>query len=70
MATAVFLDAIVIRSMLMPAVLQLLGRSTWTFPTWLDRRRPRLAIEPPEQPAHMPDNPIADQPVMPSQLSK
>jgi RND superfamily putative drug exporter len=46
MATAVFLDAIVIRSILMPAVLELFGRSTWTFPSWLDRRLPRLAIEP------------------------
>jgi RND superfamily putative drug exporter len=50
MATAVFLDAIVIRSILMPAVLELFGRSTWTFPRWLDRRLPRLAIEPAAQP--------------------
>jgi RND superfamily putative drug exporter len=46
MATAVFLDAIVIRSVLMPAVLELFGRRTWAFPSWLDRRLPRLAIEP------------------------
>jgi RND superfamily putative drug exporter len=46
MATAVFLDAIVIRSILMPAVLELFGRRTWAFPSWADRRLPRLAIEP------------------------
>src|SRR5438876_5623779 len=46
MATAVFLDAIVIRMILLPAVLELLGRRAWTFPSWLDRRLPRLAIEP------------------------
>ena len=46
MATAVFLDAIVIRSILMPAVLELFGRWTWTFPSWFDRRLPRFAIEP------------------------
>jgi len=46
MATAVFLDAIVIRSILMPAVLELFGRWTWAFPSWADRRLPRLAIEP------------------------
>jgi RND superfamily putative drug exporter len=46
MATAVFLDAIVIRSILMPAVLELFGRRTWAFPRWADRRLPRLAIEP------------------------
>jgi RND superfamily putative drug exporter len=53
MATAVFLDAIVIRSILMPAVLELFGRWTWAFPSWADRRLPRLAIEPatPPKPA-------------------
>jgi putative drug exporter of the RND superfamily len=50
LATAVFLDAVVIRCVLLPAVLELLGRSTWRFPAWLDRRLPRLAIEPPEAP--------------------
>ena len=46
MASAVFLDAIVIRMALMPAVLQLLGRRTWALPRWLDRRLPDVAIEP------------------------
>jgi RND superfamily putative drug exporter len=46
LATAVFLDAIVIRTILLPAVLELLGDRTWAFPGWLDRRLPRLAIEP------------------------
>ena len=50
MATAVFLDAIVIRSILMPAVLELFGRWTWAFPSWFDRRLPRLAIEPVSRP--------------------
>jgi RND superfamily putative drug exporter len=46
MATAVFLDAIVIRTILLLAVLELLGPRTWSFPGWLNRRLPRLAIEP------------------------
>ena len=50
MATAVFLDAIVIRSILMPAVLELFGPRTWAFPAWFDRRLPRLTIEPAPQP--------------------
>jgi RND superfamily putative drug exporter len=50
MATAVFLDAIVIRSILMPAVLELFGRRTWAFPRSFDRRLPRLAIEPAAEP--------------------
>jgi RND superfamily putative drug exporter len=45
LATAVFLDAFVVRSLLLPAVLQLLGRRTWVFPSWLETRLPRLAIE-------------------------
>jgi RND superfamily putative drug exporter len=53
LASAVFLDAFVIRLVLLPAVLELLGRRTWTFPRWLDRRLPRLAIdaEPERRPA-------------------
>jgi RND superfamily putative drug exporter len=50
LATAVFLDAVVIRSILMPAVLELFGSRTWAFPKWFDRRLPRLAIEPASQP--------------------
>ena len=46
LATAVFLDAFVIRMILLPAVLELLGRRTWAFPRGLDRRLPRVAIEP------------------------
>jgi RND superfamily putative drug exporter len=49
LASAVFLDAVVIRCVLLPAVLELLGRWTWWFPSGLDRVLPRLAIEPPEE---------------------
>jgi RND superfamily putative drug exporter len=45
LASAVFLDAFVIRSLLLPSVLELLGRRTWATPRWLDRLLPRLAIE-------------------------
>ncbi|MGO9900650.1 MAG: MMPL family transporter, partial [Solirubrobacteraceae bacterium] len=45
MASAVFLDALVVRIVLLPAVLQLLGKNTWALPRWLDRTLPRLAIE-------------------------
>src|SRR5438270_1771796 len=50
LATAVFLDAFVIRMVLLPAVLELLGRRTWAFPRGLDRRLPRVAIEPQADP--------------------
>ena len=45
MASAVFLDAVVVRMVLLPAVLQLLGRTAWALPRWLDRKLPRVAIE-------------------------
>jgi putative drug exporter of the RND superfamily len=45
LASAVFLDALVIRCILLPAVLELLGPRAWYFPHWLDRRIPRVAIE-------------------------
>ena len=49
MASAVFIDAVIIRCLLVPAIMELLGRRAWWLPPWLDRRLPRLAVEPPEQ---------------------
>jgi RND superfamily putative drug exporter len=51
LAVAVFLDAFVIRSLMLPAVLELLGRWSWWFPERLGRRLPRLATEPGPRPA-------------------
>jgi RND superfamily putative drug exporter len=51
MASAVFLDALVVRMLLLPAVLQLLGPITWRLPRWLQRRLPRVAIEAESEPA-------------------
>jgi RND superfamily putative drug exporter len=51
LASAVFLDAVVIRSLLLPAVLELLGRATWTLPRWLERVLPRVATEASARPA-------------------
>ncbi len=45
LASAVFLDALVVRCLLLPATLQLLGASTWRIPAWLDRALPHLNIE-------------------------
>ncbi len=43
LASAVFIDAVIIRSVLVPAVMQLFGTRAWWFPDWLDRILPRLA---------------------------
>jgi RND superfamily putative drug exporter len=45
LAAAVFLDAVVVRCVLLPAVLELLGGLTWKLPGWLDRRLPQVNIE-------------------------
>jgi RND superfamily putative drug exporter len=45
LASAVFLDAFVVRSLLMPSVLEILGRHTWGLPEWLGRRLPHVAID-------------------------
>lgn len=48
LASAVFLDALVIRCLVVPAVLRLLGDRAWWAPAWLERRLPRVEIERPE----------------------
>jgi len=45
LASAVFLDALIIRCLLLPAVLHIVGKRTWQIPGWLDRLLPRLNIE-------------------------
>ena len=49
LASAVLIDATVVRMVLVPAVMQLLGERNWWLPRWLDRTVPRLVREP--QPA-------------------
>jgi RND superfamily putative drug exporter len=63
MAIAIFLDAFVIRSILLPAVLQVAGPLTWRFPSWFDRRLPRLAIEVPAHPGARTEEPKRPLPV-------
>ncbi|HUB98366.1 MAG TPA: MMPL family transporter [Solirubrobacterales bacterium] len=46
LAAAIFLDATIVRMVLVPAVMQLLGSWNWWIPGWLERRLPRLDVEP------------------------
>ena len=48
LATAVFLDAVIIRTVLVPSVMHLFGRANWWLPAPLDRRLPHLSVEPVE----------------------
>ena len=45
MASAIFIDATIVRLLLVPAVMHLLGRANWWLPAWLDRRLPQLHVE-------------------------
>jgi putative drug exporter of the RND superfamily len=47
-ATAIFVDAYIARTVLVPSVMHMLGRANWRLPAWLDRRLPRLHVEPAE----------------------
>jgi RND superfamily putative drug exporter len=47
LAAAVLIDATIVRMVLVPAVMQLLGDRNWWIPRWLDRLIPRAAMEAP-----------------------
>jgi putative drug exporter of the RND superfamily len=51
LASAIFLDATLVRMVLVPAVMQLLGNRNWWIPNWLERVLPRLDVERPQSPA-------------------
>ncbi|MFF4815190.1 MMPL family transporter [Kitasatospora sp. NPDC001309] len=45
MGSAILIDATLVRLLLVPAVMHLLGRGNWWLPGWLDRRLPHLHVE-------------------------
>ena len=45
LAAAIFIDATLVRLVLVPSVMELLGRSNWYMPRWLDRIVPTLGVE-------------------------
>ncbi|GAA1157861.1 MMPL family transporter [Nocardioides aquiterrae] len=55
LATAVAVDATVVRIVLVPATMALLGRANWWLPAWLDRRLPHLSVEGRPAPAAEPE---------------
>jgi RND superfamily putative drug exporter len=52
LAAAVFLDATLVRMLLVPATMELLGERNWWLPRWLDRILPSIDVE---GPAHEPE---------------
>jgi len=45
LAVAVFLDATVVRTVLVPAAMKLMGDWNWWMPGWLDRLLPTIELE-------------------------
>jgi RND superfamily putative drug exporter len=45
MAVAIFVDAVVIRCLIVPAAMQLMGRHAWWLPRWLGRALPSVRLE-------------------------
>ena len=58
LAVAVLLDATIVRMVLVPATMELLGERNWWMPRWLDRVVPRLQVE--RRPAVAPATPTAE----------
>lgn len=45
LTVGIFVDAFIVRLLIVPAVMQLLGNSAWWLPKWLDRMLPHISIE-------------------------
>jgi RND superfamily putative drug exporter len=45
LASAVFMDATIVRMVLVPSTMELLGKANWWFPHWLDRVVPHISVE-------------------------
>ncbi len=49
LAAAILVDATIVRTVLVPSTMELLGNANWWLPRWLDRILPRVHIEPPSE---------------------
>jgi RND superfamily putative drug exporter len=45
MAVAVFVDATIVRMILVPSTMELAGKTNWWLPRWLDRILPNINVE-------------------------
>jgi RND superfamily putative drug exporter len=59
LAVAVLIDASLVRMVLVPATMELLGDANWWFPRWLDRVVPRLAVEAEPEARERPLEPVS-----------
>jgi RND superfamily putative drug exporter len=50
LASAVFIDAFILRTVLVPAIMHVFGRANWWLPAWVDRWLPHLSVDPADTP--------------------
>jgi len=62
LASAVLIDAFVLRTLLVPALMHLLGNANWWLPTWIDRWLPHVSVEPADDAASTTDQTHAADP--------
>jgi putative drug exporter of the RND superfamily len=55
LAGAIIVDAFIVRTVLVPALMHLSGRSNWWLPKWLDRIVPHVNVEMPDVPSPTPE---------------
>jgi RND superfamily putative drug exporter len=59
LGAAIMIDVLVVRMVVAPAVMILLGDRAWWFPAWLDRLLPHLDVEGRDEPDPAPEGPRA-----------
>ncbi len=55
LATAIFVDATIVRIFLVPSVMELLGDANWWMPKWLDKLLPKIEVDGPVERRPLPD---------------
>ena len=60
LAVAVLLDVTLVRMVLVPAAMSLLGHRAWWLPTWLERRLPTIDLEGGSHDGDEPEAPTGD----------
>lgn len=58
LATAVLVDATLVRMVLVPATMELLGNANWWLPRWLDRMLPKVDVGEGEEPEPVEPAPV------------
>jgi RND superfamily putative drug exporter len=54
LATAIFVDATIVRIFLVPSAMELLGNANWWMPKWLDKLLPKIDVDGPVEVAPLP----------------